>query len=480
MRNILLAFYLLAANQVAAQFTDSLKVAAGLTTTAASKKYQPFWVTANRYGTVSNQQFDASLYLLVRNKHVFAKKQQPGFYVEYGATLYGNNHFQSAFLEEGYAQVGYHGWRLRAGRHREFTGEVDPMLSSGSFGISGNALPVPKVELAVSEYTPVPFTHGWAQFKGQFAHGWLGNTDDIQGVFLHQKSFYLRIGKKRLSFYGGLTHFAQWGGTFPSGQAPHRFTDYLRVIVGASGDDSNPAYHQGPVDIANAVGNHIIIPDFGLNFRKDSAVFRLYTQTIFDKGTGDSANTNKRDRLAGLKILSRDRLVGVSWETSKGGFLQKILVEGIYTKYQGGPIIYNGRDNYYNNGTYSMGWQYQNRILGTPLFINRETAERYGPALDRATLSGLSIVSNRIVGLHLGLKGKLSPPLTYRLLATHVRHYGNYYNEAYFTPAKTQNNLLLELHYNFTKVSLTAAATSDFGNLSNNTAGLLQAEWRLR
>ena len=118
--------------------------------------------------------------------------------------------------------------------------------------------------------------------------------------------------------------------------------------------------------------------------------------------------------------------------------------------------------------------------MGTPLFINRETAERYGPALDRATLSGLSIVSNRVVGLHLGLKGKLSLPLTYRLLATHVRHYGNYYNGGCFTPAKKQNNLLLELHYNFFRASLTAAATSDFGDLSHNAAGLLRAEWRLR
>ncbi|TDN39610.1 capsule assembly Wzi family protein [Hymenobacter sp. UV11] len=466
-----------------------MKISAGIIATAATKNYQPLWITANRYGTISDQQLDAAAYLRVTNQHVFAKKQpaggpnqtpKPGFYIGYGAELYNNNHFGSIFLAQGYAQAGYRTWQLRAGRYREFTGEIDQSLSSGSFGISGNALPIPKIAIAVTDYTAVPFTHGWVQFKGQFAHGWLGDANDIQGVYLHQKSFYLRVGKERLSFYGGLTHFAQWGGTFPSGQAPSRFTDYLRILVGASGNDADPVYHQGPVDIANAVGNHLIIPDFGVTFRKNSSTFRLYTQTIFDKGVGDSANTNKRDELAGLKILWRDRLVGLSWETSNRSLLQKVLIEGIYTKYQGGPIIYNGRDNYYNNGTYTMGWQYQNRIIGTPLFINRAAAENYGFDMAANAISGWSIVSNRVIGLHLGAKGSLSGRLTYRLLATHVRHYGNYYDDAYFTPAKDQTHLLLELPYHFPHFSVTVAAASDFGDLSNNTAGMLRWDWILR
>lgn len=74
------------------------------------------------------------------------------------------------------------------------------------------------------------------QFKGNFAHGWFGNQHDIKGAFLHHKSFYLQIGKQQFSVYGGLTHFAQWGGAFSSGQAPSRFKDYLRIIAARSGD----------------------------------------------------------------------------------------------------------------------------------------------------------------------------------------------------------------------------------------------------
>jgi hypothetical protein len=477
----------LLATEASAQFADSLKIAAGTIGTAATKDYQPLWIIANRYGTISNQQIDLSTYLLVHNKHVFARKQNsegsilkprlPGFFVGYGAAIYNNNHFSSTFLQQGYVQAGYATWQLRAGRYQEFTGELDPSLSSGSFGISGNTLPLPKVELAVTDYTAVPFTKGWVQFKGNFAHGWFGNSTSIKRALLHQKSLYVRVGKQRLSFYGGLTHFAQWGGTFSSGQAPSRFKDYLRIILGASGNGNDPVYQQGPVDIANAVGNHILIPDFGLAFRQNDATIRLYTQTIFDKGINDTINPNKRDRLAGLKILSRDRLVGLSWETTKSKFLQKILVEGIYTKYQGGPVIYEGRDNYYNNGTYSIGWQYKNRIIGTPLFLNRENIKEY--KLDSNLLTSWPIVSNRIIGLHVGAKGNITSSLGFRILATHARHYGNYYNTSYFTPAKKQTYLLCELPYRFNKVYITAAVGNDFGDLTNNTSGMLRVEYRI-
>ena len=171
--------------------------------------------------------------------------------------------------------------------------------------------------------------------------------------------------------------------------------------------------------------------------------------------------------------------MGLSWETSKSSLLQKIVVEGIYTRYQGGPIIYNGRDNYYNNGTYTMGWQYQNRIIGTPLFINRELAKGYGLPLDLSTNGSWSIVSNRIMGIHLGVNGNLSANLKYRLLATHVKHYGNYYNATYFTLAKRQSHVLLELPYHFPSFSLTIGVAGDFGDLSNNFAGMVQWEWKL-
>lgn len=487
MNKLALLFVLFTAFQAQAQLTDSLKIQVGTTATLASKGYQPLWIVANRYGTLIDRQADLATHFSLRNEHVFTSQtvtvegvgpvRKRGFYVQYKVDLYNNNHFQKLRLAEGYVKVGYKNLQLRGGRYREFTGELDPTLSSGSLGLSGNALPIPKLDLAVVEYTPVPFTKGLVQVKGQFAHGWFDTSRNIKGAYLHQKSLYLKIGRERFSAYGGLTHFAQWGGTFPAGQAPSRFKDFLRIVAGRSGNGADPVYQQGPVDVANAVGNHLLVPDFGLTLRGARATWRLYTQTIFEKGVGDSANTNQRDRLLGLKILSRDRLLGLSWERPQGQFLQKILLEGIYTKYQGGPVIYQGRDNYYNNGTYPMGWQYQHQILGTPLFINEQRAAAYG--LDPNAFGGWSVVSNRVVGLHLGVKGTVTPRLDYRLLATYVRHYGNYYNDALFTPTKRQTHFLLEMPYQWERVVLTAALGGDYGDLSMTTAGLLRLEWQL-
>ncbi|RZK16208.1 MAG: hypothetical protein EOO56_20445, partial [Hymenobacter sp.] len=196
MQRYLLGVFLLATTPAVAQMADSLHVVVGTTATAATRGYQPLWAIANRYGTIADRQADASTFLAFRNEHALGRPAGPallagdtnprrrGFYVGYGAAVYNNNHFGSFLLPEGYAKIGYRTWQLRAGRYREVTGEIDPSLSSGSLGISGNALPLPKVELAVTDYTNVPFTNGWVQFKGNFVHGWFGNQAPIDGAYL--------------------------------------------------------------------------------------------------------------------------------------------------------------------------------------------------------------------------------------------------------------------------------------------------------
>jgi hypothetical protein len=393
--------------------------------------------------------------------------------------MYTNNHFKQAFAREAYVKAGFKNWEVRGGRYAEIIGEVDPTLSSGSLAISGNALPIPKIGVAVTRYTPVPFTRRWLQFKGQFSHGWLGPDQYVKGAYLHEKAFYLKVGREALSFYGGLTHFAEWGGTHPAGQAPQRFKDYLRIIAGAKGDASDQVYQQGPIDIANAVGNHLLIPDFGIVWRTSNHSFKVYTQTIFEKGQG--RGQEERDRLVGLKIFSQDRLLGLSWNAHKQLILEKIVLEGIYTRHQGGPVMFRGRDNYYNNATYLTGWVYQDRIIGTPLFITRQDAANYNLNASVNNNSGWNIVSNRLAGLHLGFSGNVTQQLSYRTLATYVQHYGNYYNDAAYAPYKRQTQLLFESSYRVNPaLQLTAALARDFGDLAATTGGLLRVEWFLR
>lgn len=484
MRHLVTAGLLLwACAGVLAQSTDSLRIRVGATATAARLGYQPLWLVANQYGTVADRGTDVATHLYIGNSHRLARQPRPqatepaAAYVAYALDVYANNHFGRTFLKEAHLKAGYKNWQLRAGRYAETTGELDPLLSSGSLGVSRNALPVPKVGLAVVQYTDVPFTSGFVQFKGEFTHGWLGDTYYAKRILLHQKALYLKFGRQKLSFYAGLTHFAQWGGTFETGRAPSRLRDYLRVVLGARGNDADPVYQQGPIDVVNAVGNHLIIPDFGFALNTPASRYRIYTESIFDKGKGQEG---QRDKLMGLKILSRDRLLGFSWEATRRLPLSKVVLEGIYTRHQGGPIIYDGRDNYYNNGTYVGGWQYKGNIIGTPLFLNSSRAARYSPELRTGYYNPLPVVSNRIAGLHLGAQGYLGAALSYRTLLTYSRHYGNYYNQTLFPEPKNQFNLLVEGTCKVGKSLVVAAAVGvDSGDLSHNTGGRLTAEWQL-
>ncbi|MFI5130099.1 MAG: capsule assembly Wzi family protein, partial [Chitinophagales bacterium] len=204
-----------------AQFFDSLQATGGLYYRFSSKDHLPFWLISNQFGTVADQKNDLTSFVRVANKHIIASHEyqtENGLYdyndltLSYGVSIYNNNHFKSTFPEEGYVKLEYKNWSLRAGRFEETTGDLDPRLSTGSFGVSSNALPIPKIGIAVTDYTNIPFTSGWLQFKGTFAHGWLGNNRYIKNSYYHEKTFFLRIGPRNLKFYAGIEHFAEWGG----------------------------------------------------------------------------------------------------------------------------------------------------------------------------------------------------------------------------------------------------------------------------
>src|SRR5258706_1228623 len=214
----LLSFY---ASFCEAQFFDSLQAEAGLQYRYSSKDHLPFWLISNQHGTVADRKNDLSSFFRISNRHEIAAHEyqnEHGFYdynnvtLSYGLSVYNNNHFKSTIIEEGYVKVEYKNWSLRAGRFEETTGDLDPRLSTGSLGVSGNALPVPKVGIAVTDYTNFPLTNGWLQFKGTFAHGWLGNNRYIKNSYYHEKTFFLRIGPPHLKFCMGIEHFAEWGG----------------------------------------------------------------------------------------------------------------------------------------------------------------------------------------------------------------------------------------------------------------------------
>ena len=216
-----------------AQFLDSATLKVGTTVSVASQDYQPLWLVAQRWGTISDQQADVSTHIAFHNAHqlgarssfhnyVRRLKKRPRSSLAYGLSLYNNQLFQQTTLQEGYVKVRLRHWQLAAGRYREVIGEVPDQLSSGSLGVSGNALPIPKVSVGLPEYTDLPFiAPGWVQVKGQLSTGWMGEDAYVRKAKFHHRSLYVQVGKRAiisrrsrtaLSLFGGVNHFVIWGG----------------------------------------------------------------------------------------------------------------------------------------------------------------------------------------------------------------------------------------------------------------------------
>ncbi|RYY22651.1 MAG: hypothetical protein EOP41_06990 [Sphingobacteriaceae bacterium] len=465
------------------QLPDSLQINAGSVGTIAQKGYQPLWITANRWGAFSNQQYDASTYAGFSNVHVFGKNDQPKsnpgqteqplFYVKYGANLISNNHFQTVTLQEAYVKAGYKHLELRAGRFKYIPGEVDQDLSSGSLGVSGNALPIPQITLGLTDYVNVPFTNGWLQIKAQLSHGWLGSNRYLNSYY-HEKNIYLRAGKKRFRFFAGAQHYAEWGGQRNDISLDRSFNGFLNVVFARSNADDGTGIDPamliyGPYHAGDQRG----LFELGFDLETNQHLIHFYHQTPFD-GTW-SVDIRNIDNLSGISIAPKN----------KSGVIKKVLAEFIYTLQMENYAPQLQRQGYYNNGYYRTGWEYNNQIVGTPLFINRYRAQDYPYFQEKgikpfdwnsSNIPGNSnIIYNGIVGGNIGL----------------LLQFGNRFSgktKLTYTSGKYQGSASLNQFYGLQEVYFSAAKNLnvsvgfalDAGDFSHNTGGLIGLHWQLK
>jgi hypothetical protein len=461
-----------------AQLFDSLEAKAGIEYRFSSQSYQPFWLVANKYGTVVDRKNDMVSYVRVSNKHVIAEPEyqnEQGFYdfnpveLSYGLSLYNNNHFKSTLVEQAYVKLEYKKWSLRAGRFEETTGDLDPELSTGSLGISSNALPIPKIGIAVTDYVKVPFTNNWLQFKGTFAHGWLGSNRYSKNSYYHEKTFFLRVGVRRLKVYGGIEHFVEWGGS-RAGQQAQSMNGFWNAFLGKSTDQNNDGGREG--DQRGVI-------EGGLYWENDNVLLHAYLQKPFE-GRQDISLRNK-NALAGLMLSVKNNEPG----------LQKIVAEIISSKDINDYIDPARRESYYNNSVYKTGWEYQNHVIGTPLFLNRTRLSKYIPdvvpynwdAPDTEIQPNANIINNRVFAVHLAALFVFNDMLTSKTMLTFTTNYGNINNQELFSPARKQMYGLQQFRFGLPKKDLTFIAGIGFesGQLgtTSTVGGLLGIEWNI-
>lgn len=432
----------------------------------------PFWLRSNQYGIVPLQPpiltFRGSThkeYDSTKSDNQKLKK----FGYGYGFWGVANVGKQSGLLlPEAYLKVRYGAFEFYGGRRREIMGLVDTTLTSGSYIWSGNALPMPKLQISIPNYTSI-IGHGLISIKGTYAHGWFNNDRPItKYVKLHQKSLYARLGKDswKIRMYAGFNHNVQWGGESPfysiDGKLPDGFKNYLFAVTGKRGAITNTP-ENSDFD-ANRVGNHLGTIDIGMDVKLANADLFLYRQNIYEDGS-----------LFYLNNIA-DGLNGVSIKFKNTQFIKKIGFEYLNTTSQGGsfftffdnaPPELRGADSYFNNGQFADGWTYKNSIIGTPFIqnyhLNFKSSDNF---------KDFFIENNRIKLFNIVAVGRFNEDLYFNFRGSFSTNYGTYIDPTDKTLKQTSTLLsLTKSDFYLENTTLDLGLSFDSGSLYKSSFG---------
>lgn len=444
----------------------------------------PFWLRSNQYGIVPLQApiltFRGSAhkeYDSTKNENQKLKK----FGYGYGFWGVANVGKQSAFLlPEAYLKVRYGAFEFYGGRRREMMGLVDTTLSSGSYIWSGNALPMPKLQISIPNYTSI-IGHGLVSIKGSFAHGWFGQQAYVKNYYLHQKSLHGKLGKDHwaVNLFGGINHLVQWGGkpygyttnqVLKNGGFPSSIYAFLYSIYPSKKliQSPNLSKYFTQFDTDNRVGNQVGSIDFALTLKFKNTQMLFYRQLPLEVGQ--------------LRYLTNadDGLYGISTNLKNKSKVKHIVIEYLFTHNQGTYLPFLSRtfnlsdrhpgeaERYFNHDQYWAGWTYNLNTIGTPFIMN----DKFIIKEYRSNIPAFISTNNRIKMLYLGFSGEIGK-LSYVVKSSFSKNYGEprfVYNEY----VKFNAFDILIIH-RFERQNIHASI-----NLSSNSKGLLESSTALK
>ncbi|GAB3247728.1 capsule assembly Wzi family protein [Larkinella harenae] len=437
----------------------------------------PFWLRANQFGIVPTTTPAATFRVGISSDYGkplgdSLSGEQKKFDWGYGVEVVGNAASNSKLLlPEAYIKARYGKIEFYAGRRRNVYGLMDTTLTSGSFAWSGNALPIPVIQIGTQGFVPVPLTNNSLAVFAFFNHGWFDNNRIVRNTYLHQKALYGRIGKPdaKVKAYAGINHQVQWAGysdkIYPGftqdGYLPSSLRSYWFVIT----SHRNPTRYDTTLASfeENRVGNHLGTVDLALEATLGSVNVLLYRQNIYDDGSLFYL-TNIRDGLNGVRLKNT--------RSERSFFsINEFLVEFLYTKNQGGDLFLidnpakRGRDNYFNHSQYVDGWTYRDRTIGSPFMT---------PGKDvRAGLPSGAIGNNRVSLWHFGMSGVLGR-VQWMGKLSYSDNIGTYNEPYYNSPNQWSTLFSLTAPVNLGglgEFQINAAFANDYGMLLYDSVG---------
>ena len=307
-------------------------------------------------------------------------------------------------------------------------------------------------------------------------------TKRTENVLYHSKAGYLKVGPGRFTAemglematqFGGRSYREMHGGKWDWSDNEKGVKAFWHALVPGGSEVEEGMY-------GNAGGNHLGSWVVRLNYEADAFAVSTYLDHFFEDqsamfqldydgyGKGEEWNSKKDSRYVLYDF--KDMLLGAELKLKQFCWLNDIVVEYLYSKYQSGPVYHDrtpaysdhigGDDNYYNNYVYT-GWQHWGQVMGNPLY----RSPLYN---DDGTIR---IANNRMVAWHLGMSGQPLPSLHYRVLATYQTGLGTYDDP--FTSPKYNFSLLAELSWLMQKGwSLRGAFGMDQGKLLGDNYGV--------
>ena len=459
---------------------DSLHYRVELQATLASGDHNPLWLNANRHGLSSLNTENGFVRGALMRPLAADDGRKWGFGYGVDAALAAG--FTSTLIvQQAYVEGRWLKGTLTIGAKEQPMELKNQQLSTGSQTLGINARPVPQVRLALPDYWSIPGTRQWLSLKGHVAFG--KTTDDrwqkdftgqqsrfTEGTLYHSKAGYVKVGLGRLNLEAGLEWATQFGGEATLFGNGKRLTieneGGLKSMMHAlfmGGTDAVDG------DFKNTEGNHLGSWVMRLNLDQSAWSLGVYADQFFEDHSMLFHYSKSGDKYFVYDF--KDWLLGAELRLKDCQWLQALVVEYLYSKYQGGPVYHDqtpsiryqlsGRDNYYNHHLFT-GWQHWGQVMGNPLYRSPLYNED----------GSIEVKHNRLVAWHAGLSGSPARNLSYRLLATWQKSYGTYYN----VPAEPERNvsLMAEVLYQIprSKWSVRGAVGMDSGKLLGDNTGI--------
>ena len=125
----------------------------------SNKSAPPFWLTHNKFGIYEGDRNELILQVDVEKEFNFKNHLS----LDIGGNLVGKNQLDKSYIHEAYANLSYKNLKLILGKEEITYTQYSENLSTGSYYLSSNARPIPRLGIGFYNFTNLPFTNGYIQ-----------------------------------------------------------------------------------------------------------------------------------------------------------------------------------------------------------------------------------------------------------------------------------------------------------------------------